>query len=254
MINPSHASGDTGHIADHNTIATFVNNHDDVDAATTAHHHTLGTAANQAAAGNHTHAGSASLETTTAPPSTNTTGSVLGTATTASHSDHTHRVGDHDHSATGSGAQIGLNALSATGTRSNKSYLRGDNTFATITKTIRIPHTFSFYGSSLTTTGNTPQFRVPVPTGQTATVAEVSYASESGTATFDLQFWSGTAWTGVTGATSLAVSSTAGIASPAVSLTGNLGTSNDQAGLRLNFTAVSSPTNLFVTVLIDYAV
>lgn len=54
-LNASHVAGDTGHVADHNTIAAFVNTHDDVDTAMTAHHHTLGAGADQAAAGNHTH-------------------------------------------------------------------------------------------------------------------------------------------------------------------------------------------------------
>jgi len=46
------------------------------------------------------------LETTTAPPSTNTTGSVLGTATTAAHADHTHAIGTHDHSDSANGGNV----------------------------------------------------------------------------------------------------------------------------------------------------
>ncbi|HWZ65821.1 MAG TPA: hypothetical protein VNX65_03410 [Patescibacteria group bacterium] len=44
------------------------------------------------------------LETTVTPPNTNTTGGVLGTATTAAHSDHTHKLGAHasTHSLNGS--------------------------------------------------------------------------------------------------------------------------------------------------------
>lgn len=38
---------------------------------------------------------SVALETTTPPPTTNTTGSVLGVATTAARSDHTHKIGLH---------------------------------------------------------------------------------------------------------------------------------------------------------------
>jgi hypothetical protein len=46
------------------------------------------------------------LEGSTAPPSTNTTGSVLGTATTAAHSDHTHAIGSHDHSNSANGGNV----------------------------------------------------------------------------------------------------------------------------------------------------
>jgi hypothetical protein len=46
------------------------------------------------------------LEGTTAPPVTNTTGSVLGVATTAAHADHTHAVGAHDHSNSANGGNV----------------------------------------------------------------------------------------------------------------------------------------------------
>jgi aryl-phospho-beta-D-glucosidase BglC (GH1 family) len=46
------------------------------------------------------------LETTTAPPSTNTTGGVLGVSTKAAHADHTHAIGTHDHSNSANGGNV----------------------------------------------------------------------------------------------------------------------------------------------------
>lgn len=100
-VNASHVAGDAGHVADHNTLAAFVNTHDDVDTATTAHHHTIGTAANQAAAGNHAHAVSAATPTTTV-----VTGSVTGTSAVPSRDDHVHQMGAHDHSTSAKGGQL----------------------------------------------------------------------------------------------------------------------------------------------------
>jgi len=46
------------------------------------------------------------LEGTTAPPAINTTGSILGVATTAAHSDHTHALAVHDHSNAANGGNV----------------------------------------------------------------------------------------------------------------------------------------------------
>jgi hypothetical protein len=46
------------------------------------------------------------LETTTAPPNTNTTGGVLGASVKAAHADHTHALGAHDHSDNANGGNV----------------------------------------------------------------------------------------------------------------------------------------------------
>lgn len=89
-LNSSHTAGDTGHIADHNTIAAFVDTHDDVDTSTTAHHHSLGTAATQAAAGNHTHSGLTGGAASSVTSETVGNAAVVGTSTNYARQDHAH--------------------------------------------------------------------------------------------------------------------------------------------------------------------
>lgn len=115
-------------------------------------------------------------------------------------------------------------------------------------KTIRVPHTFTVYGTVAVPSGDTNYivpFFVPVPAGQTATLVAARHVIHSGTsATVKVQK-NGVDATGFTG---ISVTGTATTTSGSVALA-----NNDL--LALVVTAVSgSPTNLTFTAYIDYVV
>lgn len=168
-LSTTHVEGDPGHIADHNAMAAFVNTHDDVDASGTAHHHTLGTGASQAAAGNHTHTQAQSHNS----PDTDS-------ATTALH----HTIG------------TGANQAAA-----------GNHTH-TVTKTVRISHTFSISGTLAVASGATnyiPPFYISVPGGTSATIAGIRAKVRAGSVTVNVT----KNGTSVTGLSAVSVTTTA---------------------------------------------
>jgi hypothetical protein len=116
------------------------------------------------------------------------------------------------------------------------------------TKTVRVPHTFTIYGTVAVPVGDTNYvipFFVPKPAGQTATLVQARHVIHAGTsATVKVQK-NGVDATGFTG---ISVTTTATTTSGSVALA-------DNDLLALVVTAVAgSPTNLTFTVYIDYTV
>lgn len=128
----------------------------------------------------------------------------------------------------------------------------GNHTHAagTVSKTVRVPHTYAYPGTALTATGAQPKHAVPIPAGQTATIVGVETQCDSGSATVNIEYWNGTAW--ATAATGVAVGTTAAYTAIGQAISSALATG--AGGVRVNFTAVSSPANVNVSLLVDYTV
>ena len=139
---------------------------------------------------------------------------------------------------------------------SNGQTLQADSTqalgikWATVSKTIRVAHTFAVSGQVYVPVGDTyfiPPFFAPVPVGQTVTIAAARYKINSGTSvTFNINK-NGTT---VTGLSALSASTTA---TTALATGLNVCVADDPIALVV--TAVSgTPMNMTVTLYLDYAV
>lgn len=120
--------------------------------------------------------------------------------------------------------------------------------FETLTKTVRLPHTWAIPGSVAVASGDTDYiipFFIPVPATQTVTVVGARYRINSGTsATVKLQKND----VDVAGFTGISVTTTSATTSGSVALA-------DGDKLALVVTAVSgSPKNMTFSVDLDYAV
>lgn len=221
--------------------------------------HTHGTPATPvttlAATGSSTVNASTGAVTITSPAWSSTTPATIayggagavGTGTTIARSDHNHPMPDLSSTA---GGALTFGGTGAAGVATTAA--RADHTHTvpavTTTKTVRIPHTFTVPGDVLVPSGENyvvPPIFIPVPAGQTASIARVIYRINAGTsATFNV-IRNGAGVTGLTGliATTTPASTTQSQALAADDL------------LSIVITAVSgTPKNMTVTVFVDYTV
>lgn len=119
----------------------------------------------------------------------------------------------------------------------------------TVTKTVRIPHTYSVSGPILVPSAGTnylPPFFVPVPAGQTATLAAIRYVVRGGTSVTVVIQKNGT--TAHANYSAVSVTTTAAIITQAVTLA-------DNDALQPVVTAINgTPDGMTITFYIDYTV
>ena len=132
-------------------------------------------------------------------------------------------------------------------TLTNKTINSASNTI-TLPKTVRIPHTFSVTGALAVQAGANnylPPFYIPVPSGQTATIAAVRAKVRAGSVTAEVTK-NGTA---VTGLSALSVTTTA---ATTAATGGNACANDDEIAVVLS--APSSADGLSLTIYVDYTV
>lgn len=111
-------------------------------------------------------------------------------------------------------------------------------------KGIRLPSTYSV-GGAVDNTITLPGYFVSMITGQTATLAKVSFGLSSGTSMTFTVTKNGAA---VTGLTNLSATTTTGSATVSIALA-----DGDKLGVTLG-TATGSPSDLSITIFVDYSI